>query len=941
MTIPFNAGYSSFILSDNALASSTSLIPSDNRKSAAIDLKVNSVGAFSSAGTADSLSIAGQVLTAHASTSTTYGFINGQSTGNIILGSGSGINIGAGTNNIVVGNTIGTTIVTGSNNILFNGAVDSSSAINRIALNGTNTTDNSLFISSAVTSLNASGLSSFDTDSFLVYSGGTIRVASVPLLRVTGGTMTGAINMGGLIVDNLGETNISGDLIRKQDADLMLGGLDPKESCTYATLSNITDFTTQAIVEAALDPVGAVAPTLVDNDRVLVKNQTDTLENGIYRWLTGTLSRAPDQDGTPANEVSGGNFTFVENGDTLENTGWVLQGDVIVIGVDPLVWVQFTGNALIVGGNVGSGAGLYKQKAATLEYRSVVGGSGISSVENTDDITLSSTVTLASAGGTSLVSAGSGATFTTKGLSSGTNMSILSDASTVSIGLEVTGGNVLSIFQYTVNNVNTLYQSFLPSVRTVVAFNSTIKNDIPVTLSSNEFTIPIGTYLINAYVSVWRNNFFLTYVNIGLFDTSDGNMLLSGVGAFYAYPPSVQGVVTVTSPITCSLGLFNTSTGLTASSAFTDSNSDNPVLTETATSLLLSSLANWDSVSSSSFYSLEYSRDNNYIAFVYTWNSNTYLSIIDRSTMTELDNVLVDATSTGGSAVWGYNYTSHIYIATDSWLRVYSFSGSLTLVDTDAGSLYSQTNIDIRAVTLANDIILIGNNINIYSFNGTILQSLSSETAADYIASWNTAGDLVVSMAPDANTINVYSWNGTTTTLLDTSASRGLTGAVACNIAIDPADLYIFAAYSTTTVNRGYDVYAWSGAAVTLALADTVTVILDQLAQNNRGACFDYTNLVCYMYNYDAAGGSAANVTVYSFNDTALATSVLSGTSLSFTSDSTNSATIGASRTNTYLAYTVYDSADIANARIENKFTPYVVPDNSAVACTMTIEQIA
>ena len=326
---------------------------------------------------------------------------------------------------------------------------------------------------------------------------------------------------------------------------------------------------------------------------------------------------------------------------------------------------------------------------------------------------------------------------------------------------------------------------------------------------------------------------------------------------------------------------------------------------------------------------------------MYTWNSNTYLSVIDRSTMTELDNVLVDATSTGGSAVWGYNYTSHIYIATDSWLRVYSFSGSsLTLVDTAAGSLYSQTNIDIRAVALANDIILIGNNINIYSFNGTILQSLSSETAADYIASWNTAGDLVVSMASDANTISVYSWNGTTTTLLDTSASRGLVGAVACNIAIDPADLYIFAAYSTTTANRGYDVYAWSGAAVTLALADTVTVILDQVAQNNRGACFDYTNLVCYMYNYDAAGGSAANVTVYSFNDTASATSVLSGTSLSFTSDSTNSATIGASRTNTYLAYTVYETADAANARIENKFTPYVVPDNVAVSASITFEEL-
>jgi len=119
----------------------------------------------------------------------------------------------------------------------------------------------------------------------------------------------------------------------KEYVDSVASGLDPKESCRVGTLSNITLSGIQTIDTVAVG-VG---------QRVLVKNQTTTSENGIYIVDTGPWTRAPDQDGTPAAEASGGNFTFVETG-SQAGSGWVVVADGLVnVGVDPMVWTQFVG----------------------------------------------------------------------------------------------------------------------------------------------------------------------------------------------------------------------------------------------------------------------------------------------------------------------------------------------------------------------------------------------------------------------------------------------------------------------------------------------------------------------------------------------------------------------------------------------------------------------
>ena len=157
------------------------------------------------------------------------------------------------------------------------------------------------------------------------------------------------------------------DAANKEYVDSVASGLDPKESVRYCTTADIAgtynsaggaggtgQFTAVDLTNAVtFDGLGAGA--LVVGDRLLIKDQTDPLENGIYVVVTagaaGVIDRASDHDGSPANEVSGGNFTFVENGTSCAGTGWVVQGDgILTLNTDPINWVQFSESTTITAG---------------------------------------------------------------------------------------------------------------------------------------------------------------------------------------------------------------------------------------------------------------------------------------------------------------------------------------------------------------------------------------------------------------------------------------------------------------------------------------------------------------------------------------------------------------------------------------------------------------
>ena len=121
-------------------------------------------------------------------------------------------------------------------------------------------------------------------------------------------------------------------------------GLDLKDSVKAATIANITLSGTQTI-----DGISC----LVD-DRVLVKNQSTTSQNGIYLVKASAWARADD---LAAGSSAAGAFCFVEQGTDQGDNGFVCtsnQGSAVV-GTDGLTWSQFNG-----AGQISAGAALTK-----------------------------------------------------------------------------------------------------------------------------------------------------------------------------------------------------------------------------------------------------------------------------------------------------------------------------------------------------------------------------------------------------------------------------------------------------------------------------------------------------------------------------------------------------------------------------------------------------
>lgn len=164
-----------------------------------------------------------------------------------------------------------------------------------------------------------------------------IANASLTNSSVTVGTTAIALGASSLTLGGLTSVAVTQDpvsalqLATKQYVDSVAQGLDPKASCVAATTVNITLSGTQTVDGVAL----------IAGDRCLVKNQTASADNGIYVVAASAWTRATDMD-TWA-EVPGA-FTFIEQGTTWADTGWVCTSNAGgTIGVTAITWVQFAG----------------------------------------------------------------------------------------------------------------------------------------------------------------------------------------------------------------------------------------------------------------------------------------------------------------------------------------------------------------------------------------------------------------------------------------------------------------------------------------------------------------------------------------------------------------------------------------------------------------------
>ena len=180
-----------------------------------------------------------------------------------------------------------------------------------------------------------------------------ITTANITTANITSGTITTA------------PTNNT-DIVNKQYADAIASGIHFHEAVDYAT--------TAALPAATYNNgTGGVGATLTgnangaltvdgytftspadDGTRILIKNQSNGAENGVYTLTQAgnsspgapfILTRSTDMDsvGTGVDQIDEGDFFLVTNGTANVNTAWVQQTPPpITIGTTAIVFQQFS-----------------------------------------------------------------------------------------------------------------------------------------------------------------------------------------------------------------------------------------------------------------------------------------------------------------------------------------------------------------------------------------------------------------------------------------------------------------------------------------------------------------------------------------------------------------------------------------------------------------------
>jgi hypothetical protein len=320
--------------------------------------------------------------------------------GNLAFSSGTTFN--GGTSGITIGLSTTPTGITSINTVTMptSGSFITSATTalpNVLSVNGTN-----------IPSGGATLLTSTSTSSALT-SVGTLNGLTI--------ASTQTVSMGSNRVRNVATPTEATDAATKGYVDTSIAntqaGFNVHTAVRVATTANLTGTYTGGSTDAS-QGVGIGATfvfatgqidlvDLVANDRVLLKNQTNQVHNGIYA-VTGTpganvtLTRTADFDNSIAGEVFPGDLVYVTSGTTNGGSTWAMNATgtattpvgAIRIGTDNIVWVQFAGTT----GGVLPGS---------------QGGTGVANTGRT--ITLGGNLTTTTAA-ISLAASGSGSTVT-------------------------------------------------------------------------------------------------------------------------------------------------------------------------------------------------------------------------------------------------------------------------------------------------------------------------------------------------------------------------------------------------------------------------------------------------------------------------------------------------------------------------------------------------
>ncbi len=290
-----------------------------------------------------------------------------KTTGCLVLAGGVGVS-----KNLSVGSLTSTTSLAVSASANVGSLTDGTTIISGGLVSGCIEVSSLQFISGtvAITSNNIVGVDSIDgniisattfTDGYTTLTGGNIATTgditsnsylNGPLI-INGGNITGALAVScvtqtisgtvscGTLTDgyatlnsgtlsNLFPPNNPGDATNKAYVDSLLQGLYWKQEVLAASTGNITLSGTQTIDGVAL----------VAGNRILAKNQTNGIQNGIYIVSAGVWSRSSDM--TTGSSASG-TAIAVQSGTVNANSGFTCTNlpGTGVVGTDSLTFIRF------------------------------------------------------------------------------------------------------------------------------------------------------------------------------------------------------------------------------------------------------------------------------------------------------------------------------------------------------------------------------------------------------------------------------------------------------------------------------------------------------------------------------------------------------------------------------------------------------------------------
>ena len=153
--------------------------------------------------------------------------------------------------------------------------------------------------------------------------------------------LTGTFNFGSGTLQAANPSNAA-DVATKNYVDSAVSSdIYWKEPCRVATTANID----LSNAPASIDGV-----TLANDDRVLVKDQTTQSQNGVYVFAGSGSAMTRSSDCDSAAEINGA-AVFVKEGSTSADQGFTQTSEVVTLGSNNVVWVQFTGLGQITAGD--------------------------------------------------------------------------------------------------------------------------------------------------------------------------------------------------------------------------------------------------------------------------------------------------------------------------------------------------------------------------------------------------------------------------------------------------------------------------------------------------------------------------------------------------------------------------------------------------------------